>query len=302
MFGRGRSGRNGPVKGGVKYIFRLGAVLLVGCLIVYGVSNYGKEGEGFIDKTWNSAMNGIDNVFDTDFGPGVDKINEHGSKIEDGIRSGEYKAKINDAFSISNPGNVDEYLDKFGDAVSELEGLVAKEEAPKGYARDKFFSGSGWAKVSDENSVGWEDFDPDNCTVRQASVIESGSGINTDGCKATSGKWEDPYGSGKTTRDSSTFDLDHVVALSQAWKSGASTADADTREQIANDRDNLMLSDSSLNRSKGDQRIDEWAPKKSASGYCEYGSRYAIVKAKYGLTVTSSELSKLKEVASNCES
>ena len=62
------------------------------------------------------------------------------------------------------------------------------------------------------------------CDVRDAALIRDGEGIRIDGdCSITAGTWLDPY-TGRTLTDPSDVDIDHVVPLANAWRSGASSA------------------------------------------------------------------------------
>lgn len=181
-----------------------------------------------------------------------------------------------------------------------------------GYSRDKFFIYSGtWNKVSRKESqdAGWRKFPNKECSVRNAVLVEQGKNVKySKSCKITSGTFEDRYGeknkSGKITYTKSTnkgdFDIDHVVALSLGWRSGMSQADETLRNMYANDKANLVISDKSLNRSKGDQSIDEWFPPQGSKYHCDYADRYAYIKAKYGMTITSDEFSTLKEQLDKC--
>lgn len=293
-------GNRGFFRGVIGYIFTLATVISLILVGIYVFTAHGDEASKKYDNAWDAAINKANELLDRDYKPDVDKINEKGSEIENGIRSGEYKSKVNEAFGNINPND---YQANFAKAVEQLKGNISKEVPAKGYSRKQFMANGNWNKVSDKNSVGWEDFKPSNCSVRQAVVLTVGENVKVskNKCKPASGKWVDPYGSGRSTTNSSKFDLDHIVALSNAWKSGASTADWDTRNKIANDKANLILSDSSANRSKGDQSIDEWAPKKGSPAYCDYAARYAIVKARYNLTVTQAEYDKLNSISQTCQ-
>ena len=120
--------------------------------------------------------------------------------------------------------------------------------------------------------------------------------------------WVDPYGAedpdtGEVTHlesaDPQDFDIDHVVALEAVWASGGSSLSETQREAIANDPINLVVSDKSVNRSKGSQRADTWLPP-DPEFRCEYVQRYATVKDKYGLTVTQAEHDRLSEEWEAC--
>lgn len=120
--------------------------------------------------------------------------------------------------------------------------------------------------------------------------------------------WVDPYGAedpdtGEITHlesaDPEDFDIDHVVALEAVWASGGASLSEAQREAIANDPINLVVSDKSVNRSKGSQRADTWLPP-DPEFRCEYVQRYATVKGEYGLTVTQAEHDRLSEEWEAC--
>lgn len=240
-----------------------------------------------------------------------------GEKI-DSVASGE-SDKGNSVTPSVNPdfGEPEEkserpYASYNENALAVLENNVAGYVEEPGYEREKFFIYSGrWNDISREESrkAGWEHFDNGKCSVRNAVLIEQGKDVRYDSnCKITSGVFADRYGkkmdNGKieyhTSKNTKDFDIDHVVALSLAWRSGMHSADDISRNMLANDRANLVTSDKSLNRSKGDQSIDEWFPPVKSKHHCDYADRYAYVKAKYNLIVTQDELSTLKEQISQC--
>lgn len=204
------------------------------------------------------------------------------------------------------------YADYNNKALEVLDNNVHDFQEDPGYKRNKFFIHSGtWNKVSMQESLdaGWKDFPNKKCSVRNAVLIEQGKNVKyTKGCKITSGVFEDRYGekskSGKITYAKSTnkgdFDIDHVVALSLGWRSGMSQAEESLRNMFANDKANLVISDKSLNRSKGDQSIDEWFPPQGSKYHCDYADRYAYIKAKYGITITQDELNTLKGQLDKC--
>lgn len=216
---------------------------------------------------------------------------------------------VSDAFGPSpvEGEGVRPYADTNKDSLKTLENNIGEFSNEKGYERSLF--GDGWNNVGNKNSVGWEKFTPESCNVRKAVLIEQGENVEYDKtCDISGGTWTDPYGErnggGKVEYHTSTtardFDIDHVVALSLAWRSGASYLDDDLRNQIANDKANLLISEAGINRSKGDQDIVDWTPPVDSGSYCDYADRYAHVKAKYDLTVTQSEYDKLKEVIDSC--
>jgi hypothetical protein len=120
-------------------------------------------------------------------------------------------------------------------------------------------------------------------------------------CKVTSGSLIDPY-SGKVITFSSTkstIDIDHVVALSNAWQTGAAYFDKTKRQLIANDPLNLLAVDYSLNRQKGDGDAATWLPPLK-SYRCDYVARQIAVKAKYALWVTSPEKDAIIKILEKC--
>jgi hypothetical protein len=123
----------------------------------------------------------------------------------------------------------------------------------------------------------------------------------TKDCKVTSGSLIDPY-SGKVITFSSvksTIDIDHVVALSNAWQTGAAYFDKTKRQLIANDPLNLLAVDYSLNRQKGDGDAATWLPPLK-SYRCSYVARQIAVKAKYALWVTGPEKDAIIKILEKC--
>ncbi|MCL2733893.1 MAG: HNH endonuclease family protein, partial [Actinomycetia bacterium] len=108
------------------------------------------------------------------------------------------------------------------------------------------------------------------CDTREYVIKRDGTSVVTDSsCKATSGNWSSPY-DGATTTNPSTFDIDHLVPLSEAWDSGAWAWTTAQRQAFANDvtRPQLLAVSASSNRSKGDRDPAEWLPQ--ASYQCTY--------------------------------
>ena len=162
-------------------------------------------------------------------------------------------------------------------ALAQLAGLEEKGRAPKSdYDRDLF----GWRDDMDRNGC-----DTRNDILRRdltAITLKSG----TDGCVVQRGTLDSPY-SGETIdfdRSDSTVDIDHVVALSDAWQTGAASWEEQTMREFANDPLNLLAVDSGLNRQKGDGDAATWLPPKK-DYRCEYVARQIAVKDKYELWV-----------------
>ena len=178
------------------------------------------------------------------------------------------------------------------DALVALNNLEVKGRAPKtGYARSQF--------------PHWSDPDRNGCDARNDTLKRDLTNITykagTRECKVIAGQLLDPF-SGKVITFSPTkvvIDIDHVVALSNAWQTGAAYFDKGKRSQIANDPLNLLAVDSKLNRQKGDGDAATWLPPSKAFR-CEYVARQVAVKAKYGLWVTKPEKVAIDKILSTC--
>ena len=178
------------------------------------------------------------------------------------------------------------------DALTALNNLEVKGRAPKtGYARSQF--------------PHWSDPDRNGCDARNDTLKRDLTNITykvgTRECKVIAGQLLDPF-TGKVITFSATkvvIDIDHVVALSNAWQTGAAYFDKNKRTQIANDPLNLLAVDSKLNRQKGDGDAATWLPPYKAFR-CEYVARQVAVKAKYGLWVTQPEKVAIDKILSTC--
>lgn len=178
-----------------------------------------------------------------------------------------------------------------GSASQTLAALPVKGKAPKtGYSRDQFGSA-------------WKDINGNGCDTRNDILIRDlmERGMNGNCTVMTGVLYPDPY-TGKNitfTRGKSTVDIDHVVALGNAWVTGAFQWDATKRLNIANDPLNLLAVDYSANRQKGDADTATWLPP-NKSYRCAYVARQIAVKAKYGLWVTQPEKNAMSAVLSSC--
>ncbi|WP_414646456.1 HNH endonuclease family protein [Embleya scabrispora] len=138
------------------------------------------------------------------------------------------------------------------------------------------------------------------CDTREWILKRDGAGVTTNSaCGATSGTWTSAYDNVVTT-DPSTFDIDHVIPLSEAWASGAWAWTTTRRRTFANDVNDpqLIAVSASSNRSKGDRDPAEWLPQ--ASFRCTYARAWVQVKHDYALTVDSSEKSALASILGAC--
>ena len=172
-----------------------------------------------------------------------------------------------------------------------LELLEVKGRAPKtGYSREEFYNG--WPTV-------------DGCNLRQKIIKrEFGETAVLDGCNVISGEYDEPY-TGQhlvfTKREeiSKGIQIDHVVALSDAWQKGAQYKDKDTRYAIATDPLNLLAVDATANTKKSDGDAATWLPS-NKKFRCEYVARQVSVKYKYGLWVTAAEKEAIAGILANC--
>ena len=172
-----------------------------------------------------------------------------------------------------------------------LEKLEVKGRAPKtGYSRDEFYSG--WPTV-------------EGCNLRQKILKrEFGDSAVLDGCNVVAGEYDEPYtGEHKkyTAREeiSKGVQIDHVVALSDAWQKGAQYMEREVRYSIATDPLNLLAVDAAANEKKSDGDAATWLPPNKRFR-CQYVARQASVKYKYGLWVTEAEKEAMSEVLANC--
>jgi hypothetical protein len=179
-----------------------------------------------------------------------------------------------------------------GTALAAVAGLTVKGRAPKtGYPRAQF--GQAWF---DTDRNGW---DTRNDILRRD--LKSRQMQNA--CKVMAGTLAPDPWTGTSIRfiygGASEVDIDHLVALSDAWQKGAATWAAGKRLALANDPLNLLAVDSSTNRSKGDGDVATWLPP-NKSYRCSYVARQVAVKGKYGLRVTAAERDAMVRVLITC--
>ncbi|WP_193746359.1 GmrSD restriction endonuclease domain-containing protein [Demequina aestuarii] len=181
--------------------------------------------------------------------------------------------------------------DTAGTASAAALDLTVKGRAPAtGYDRGQF--GDGWVDV-DRNGC---DTRNDMLRLRLTDRVMSGE------CVVLEGSLADPF-TGRTLRfvrgGESEVDVDHLVALSDAWQKGAATWEFAKRVAFANDPLNLEPVDAGANRAKGDGDAATWLPPQK-DYRCEYAARQIAVKAKYGVWVTEAELDALLRVLDGC--
>lgn len=154
----------------------------------------------------------------------------------------------------------------------------------------------------------WADVDRNGCDTRNDILARDLTGLvykpGTKDCVVLTGTFADPY-SGTTIafergeKTSSAVQIDHIIALSDAWQKGAQGWDAAKREKFANDPLNLLAADGPLNSQKGDGDTATWLPPNKAFR-CAYVARQVGVKYTYGLWVTEAEQNAMVAVLSTC--
>lgn len=185
--------------------------------------------------------------------------------------------------------NITASQDEAALAIEVLNELPVKGRAPKtGYAREQF--GNGWGKTN-------------GCSTRDIILYRDlQNPVLEDECTVVAGTLGDPY-TGMTiefSRDTaSAVQIDHVVALSNAWQTGAQQLTLEQRKQLANDPLELLAVDGPANQAKSDGDAATWLPKNKAFR-CEYVARQVAVKKKYALWVTQAESEAIKRVLNAC--
>lgn len=173
-----------------------------------------------------------------------------------------------------------------------LASLPIKGRAPKtNYSREQF--GGGWERI-------------DDCDMRNYILARdlTETTFITPSCKVATGILNDPY-SGKQvafTRGQDTSDdvqIDHIVALSDAWQKGAQALTFEQRVALANDPLELLAVDGDLNQQKGDGDAATWLPP-NKTYRCDYVARQIAVKKKYSLWVTRSEYDAMANILMAC--
>lgn len=176
-------------------------------------------------------------------------------------------------------------------AINVLATLAIKGRAPKtGYARTEFYNT--WPTV-------------DGCNLRQRIIKrEVGDSAELDGCDVVGGTFTEAYtGETRTYTKKSDFSkhiqIDHIVALSDAWQKGAQNLTKEERYALATDPLNLIAADSAANQQKSDGDAATWLPKNKAFR-CQYVARQVSVKKKYTLWVTQAEHDAISDILAKC--
>lgn len=181
-------------------------------------------------------------------------------------------------------------------ASDALKTLPIKGRAPKtGYARTQF--GDGWLNAGGCDTR-------NRILARDMSNVTYVPTMDVVVCKVQTGTLNDPY-TGKTiafTRGETTsadVQIDHVVALSDAWQKGAQQLTPDQRIQLANDPLELLSVDGPANQAKSDGDAATWLPSNKPFR-CSYVARQVAVKKKYNLWVTRSEYDAIAAILNTC--
>lgn len=182
-----------------------------------------------------------------------------------------------------------------GSAMAAVADLRVAGRAPRtGYERQRYGSA-------------WQDVDDNGCDTRNDVLARDLRSVRTQGersCVVESGVLTDPYGGatidfqrGRST--SSAVQIDHVVALSDAWQTGAGRWEREQRVRFANDPLNLLAVDGPLNMSKSDGDAATWLP--PDKGFrCPYVARQVALKSDYGLWVKPAERAAMVKVLATC--
>lgn len=150
----------------------------------------------------------------------------------------------------------------------------------------------------------WIDADGDCQDARQEALIAESrvmATLSDDGCRVVSGEWLSYY-DGELVTAPGALDVDHMVPLAHAHRSGAASWSRDRKRAYANDlaaAEHLVAVTARSNRQKADRGPDEWRPSREAA-WCRYGSEWMLVKLRWGLTATEAELAALREMAATC--
>lgn len=173
-----------------------------------------------------------------------------------------------------------------------VEQIPIADESRTGYDRDAF---KHWNAGLDP---------ADGCNTRAEVLLDEAveAPAVAAGCKLSGGRWNSYYDAAEVT-DPGKLDIDHVVALAEAWDSGAGAWTAQRREAYANDQDaatSLVAVTARTNRSKADKDPAEWMPP-LPEAHCRYVGEWTATKLRWGLSTDQTEADALKVYAEACE-
>lgn len=145
----------------------------------------------------------------------------------------------------------------------------------------------------------WQDPDGNGCDARKDALrAQAAPPITGPGCSTAGGRWPLVYVVGVTT-DPGQVDVDHVVPLANAWRSGARSWPAGRRVAYAADQTVLWVVDDGANQSKGDRSPEAWRPKERGV-WCTYARRWTSIKTTWGLTAATAERDALGQMLEEC--
>jgi len=173
------------------------------------------------------------------------------------------------------------------DVLGALAALAVRREHGEGYDRDAFDL--------------WVDDDGDGCDTRQEVLAAERLAHGAGACGLIGATWYSPYDGGEY-HDPADLEIDHLVALKEAWDSGAWAWTDAHRRAFANDLGHpeaLIAVASHENRAKGDRDPSNWMPTERAA-WCGYAADWVRVKAVWGLSVDGSEAGRLRVVLEGC--
>jgi len=174
-------------------------------------------------------------------------------------------------------------------AQAELNALtVATQGSTTGYSRDLF---PHWITISG------------SCNTRETVLRRDGTGVIVNSsCAPTAGSWFSPY-DGATWTNPADVDIDHIVPLAEAWRSGANSWTTSRRQSFANDLSGpqLIAVTDNVNQAKGDQDPSTWQPPRT-SYRCTYAKMWIRTKHNWSLRLQSSEKSALQSMLNTCTS
>jgi len=167
---------------------------------------------------------------------------------------------------------------------------VAEEGPRQGYSRELFDH--------------WVDINGSGCTARQDVLVAQAVGAlqrdPTRWCVLVEGDWYSLFDGVHYSGAPSEIDVDHVVALAEAWDSGASEWPAWKRQRFANDPLNLLVATRRSNQDKADLDAGEWKPPRR-DAWCITASMMALTKLRYALSVDRAEREGLRRMARHCD-
>jgi len=201
------------------------------------------------------------------------------------------KSEVTPPTDMPSTVNGEDYKNDNKQAIKDLETLDIKGRSPStGYSRSQF--GDGWTIEK-------------GCDTRNIILNRDLTDVKTDNsCHVTSGILNDPY-TGKVIEfvrggdTSSDVQIDHVVALSDAWQTGAQLLSKESRKLLANDPLELLAVDGQANQQKSGSNAASWLPPNKAFR-CQYVARQVAVKHRYGLWVTPAEFDVIKNILIGC--